>query len=187
MRRFVIGITGASGVIYGVRLLQVLREMPDVQTHLILSRAARETLVLETEWAPEAVEALADRAYDPDDLAAPIASGSVPTAGMAIVPCSMKTLSAVAHSFAHNLIARAADVTLKEKRPLVLVPRETPLHKGHLELLAKAADLGAAIVPPMVAFYHRPTTIEEIVDHTVGKVLEQLDVEHQLYRRWQET
>ncbi|RMG97609.1 MAG: UbiX family flavin prenyltransferase, partial [Candidatus Dadabacteria bacterium] len=108
MRRFVIGITGASGVIYGVRLLQVLREMPDVQTHLVLSRAARETLVLETEWAPEAVEALADRAYDPDDLAAPIASGSVPTDGMAIVPCSMKTLSAVAHSFAHNLIVRAA-------------------------------------------------------------------------------
>ncbi|WP_025322767.1 UbiX family flavin prenyltransferase [Deferrisoma camini] len=187
MRRIVVGITGASGVVYGVRLLQVLRQMPAVETHLILSAAARQTLVLETEWAPETVEALADRAYDPGDLAAPIASGSVPTAGMVVAPCSMKTLSAIAHSYADNLIVRAADVTLKERRPLVLVPRETPLHKGHLELMLRAADLGAALVPPMVAFYHRPTTIDEVVDHTVGKVLELLGLEHQLYRRWHET
>jgi 4-hydroxy-3-polyprenylbenzoate decarboxylase len=184
MRRIVVGITGSSGVIYGIRLLEVLRDAEEIETHLVLSEAARVTLAVETDRTAGDVEALADRIHDVRDLAAPLASGSFRTAGMAIAPCSMKTLSAVAHSFGENLIARAADVTLKERRRLVLVPRETPLHRGHLELLLRAAELGATILPPVPAFYHRPKNVQEIVDHTVGKLLDALEVDHELFQRW---
>ena len=184
MKRTIIGITGASGVIYGVRLLQVLREVAGVETHLILSRDARDTLLRETEWSVAAVEELADTCHPPENLAAPLASGSFRTDGMAVVPCSMKSLSAIAHSYNADLLVRAADVTLKERRRLVLVPRETPLHLGHLRLLREAAELGAVILPPLVAFYHQPRSVAEVIDQTVGKVLDQLGVEHDLFRRW---
>jgi 4-hydroxy-3-polyprenylbenzoate decarboxylase len=185
MRRFAIGITGASGVIYGVRLLEALRRTEGVETHLVLTDGAKKTLGFETDLTPEDVEALAHRVHRVDDLGAPLASGSFPVEAMAVVPCSMKTLSSIARSYGDNLLTRAADVTLKEGRTLVLCPRETPLHKGHLKLLWEAADLGARIVPPMVAFYPRPRTVEEIVDQTVGKILDQLGVEHALFRRWE--
>ena len=184
MKRYIIGITGASGVIYGVRLLQILRELPGVETHLILSRDARNTLERETEWSTPAVEELADACHLPEDLAAAPASGSFLTDGMAVVPCSMKSLSAIAHSYNADLLVRAADVTLKERRNLVLVPRETPLHRGHLRILLSAAELGAVILPPLVAFYHQPSGLAEVIDQTVGKVLDQLEVEHDLFRRW---
>jgi len=184
MRRIVIGMSGASGAIYGVRLLEALGQTAGVETHLVLSEGARATLAAETDLTPADVERLAHRVHDPANLAAPIASGSFPVEAMAVVPCSMKTLSAITRSYGDNLLVRAADVTLKEGRPLVLCPRETPLHKGHLKLLWEAADLGARIVPPMVAFYPRPQSIAEVVDHTVGKILDQLGIPHELFRRW---
>lgn len=184
MRRLVIGVTGASGVIYGVRLLQVLHRMPDVETHLILTRRARETLGRETRWTAEEVEKLAGTSHPPEDLAAAPASGSFLTDAMAVVPCSMRALSAIAHSYNNDLLVRAADVILKERRRLVLVPRETPLHAGHLELMLRAARLGAVVLPPMVAFYHQPRTLEDVVDHTVARVLDHLGVAHELCRRW---
>jgi 4-hydroxy-3-polyprenylbenzoate decarboxylase len=172
--------------VYGVRLLQVLAQQPGVETHLVVSRAAWRTLELELpDWKREAVEALADRVYDPGDLAAAISSGSFLTAGMVIAPCSMKTLAAVAHGFNEDLISRAADVTLKERRRLVLVPREAPLHLGHLRNMVAVAELGAVIVPPLVAFYHAPRTLMDVVDHTIGKVLDILGLEHSLFQRWQ--
>ena len=186
MKRYAIGITGASGVIYGVRLLQVLRDVPGVETHLVLSRNALRTLARESEWSPEEVEELADASHTPEDVAAPLASGSFTTDGMAVAPCSVRALSAIAHSYNADLLPRAADVTLKEARPLVLVPRETPLHRGHLKLMLRAAELGAVILPPVVAFYHHPENLAQVVDQTVGKVLDQLGVEHRLFRRWGE-
>lgn len=182
-KRIVVGISGATGPQYGVRLLQVLGEL-GVETHLVLSQASRRNLALESDWTPEQVEALAHRSYDPEDVGAAIASGSFLTDGMVVAPCSVKTTSAIANSYNENLLVRAADVTLKERRNLVLLFRETPLHKGHLDLLRRCADLGAVILPPMVAFYHRPKTVEEIVDQTVGKVLDTLGIEHKLFRRW---
>lgn len=184
MQRYVIGITGASGVIYGVRLLQVLSERPGVETHLILSRSARSTLPRETEWSVAAVEGLADACHLPEDLAAAPASGSFLTDGMAVVPCSMKSLSAIAHSYNADLLVRSADVTLKEGRKLVLVPQEAPLHRGHLQLLLDAAVLGAVILPARVEFCHQPRSLEEVTDQTVGRVLDQLGVEHDLCPRW---
>lgn len=183
-RRLVVGISGASGTIYGIRLLQVLQARPDVETHLVLSAAARMILQQETAWQPAAVEALADVAYAPDDLGAAIASGSFRTLGMVIIPCSIKTLSAVAHSYAANLMARAADVTLKEGRPLLLVVRETPLHLGHLRLMQQVAELGGIIFPPVPALYARPQTVDDIVNHTVGQVLARLGIENELYFQW---
>lgn len=185
-RRLVVGISGASGAIYGVRLLEVLAERPEVETHLVVSQAARLIIAHETERTIAQVEALADRVYAPDDLAAPIASGSFATDGMVVVPCSMKTLSAIAHSYTADLLSRAADVTLKEGRPLVLVVRETPLHLGHLRLMVQAAELGAVIFPPVPALYGRPQTVAELVDGTVGRVLARLGVENALYTRWKE-
>ncbi len=182
-KRIVVGISGATGPQYGVRLLQVLAEA-GVETHLVLSKASRRNLALESDWTPEQVEALAHRSYDPEDVGAAIASGSFLTDGMVVAPCSVKTTSAIANSYNENLLVRAADVTLKERRNLVILFRETPLHKGHLDLLRRCADLGAVILPPMVAFYHRPKTVQEIVDQTVGKVLDTLGVEHNLFRRW---
>ncbi len=184
-KRIVVGITGASGARYGVRILQCLRERA-IETHLIISRAGRQVIELETDCRVEEVEALASRTYNDSDLAAPVASGSYRTDGMMVVPCTMKTLSGVANSYAGNLIERAADVTLKEQRRLVLVVRETPLHKGHLRLMAMAADMGAQILPPIPAFYHRPATIEDLVDQTIGKILDAFEIDHDLFKPWGE-
>ncbi len=183
VRRLIVGISGATGPQYGIRLLQVLRECR-VETHLVISKAARRNIRLESDWEPEQVETLADHVYDPEDVGARIASGSFLTDGMVIAPCSVKTASAIAHSYNENLLVRAADVTLKEGRRLVILFRETPLHKGHLEILHRCADLGAVVMPPVVAFYHRPRTVEDVVDQIVGKVLDQFGIEHDLFRRW---
>ena len=178
------GITGASGTVYGVRLLEVLRDL-GVETHLVMSEAARRVAELETGHVPADIEALAAHSYRNDHIDAPIASGSFPTGGMIVAPCSIKSLSAIAHIYNDSLLARAADVVLKERRKLVLVVRETPLHLGHLRLMAEATEYGAVILPPMPAFYHQPKTIEDVVDQTVGKVLDQFGLDHHLYRRWQ--
>jgi len=185
MKRIVVGISGASGAVYGVRLLEALSEIKDVETHLIISDGAKKTLALETTLNFHQVAALADRIHDFHDLGAPVSSGSFLTNGMIVAPCSMKSLSAIANSFDENLLVRAADVALKEGRKLVLIPRETPMHKGHLSLLLRAAELGASILPPIPAFYHNPRTIQDIVDHTVGKALDLLGVEHNLFKRWE--
>ena len=185
-RRIVIGITGASAVIYGIRLLQELKAVPDVETHLVLSRAAGVTIRLECpEWELEAVRALADVAHKEMDIAASIASGSFPVEAMVVVPASMKTVAQIATGIDETLLHRAADVTLKERRPLIVVPRETPMHRGHLRNLTTLAELGAVIVPPMVAFYQEPSSLDDMIDHTVGKLLDLLRVEHSLYRRWE--
>jgi 4-hydroxy-3-polyprenylbenzoate decarboxylase len=183
--RIVVGITGASGALYGVRSLQLLKEK-GFETHLIISDAGKQIIELETDYRVRDVEDLANHTYDDKDLAAPVASGSYLTGGMIVAPCTMKTLSGVANSYAGNLIERAADVTLKEKRKLALVVRETPLHKGHLRLMSQAADMGAHILPPIPAFYHRPVTIDDIIDQTVGKILDFFGVEHDLFQRWGE-
>jgi 4-hydroxy-3-polyprenylbenzoate decarboxylase len=182
-KRIVVGISGATGPQYGIRLLQVMREL-DVETHLVISRASRRNIVLETDWAVEDVEKLAAVNYDVEDVGAAIASGSFLTDGMVVAPCSVKSASAIANSYNENLLVRAADVNLKERRNLVLLFRETPLHKGHLDIMRRCADLGALILPPMVAFYHRPRTVQEIIDQTVGKALDALGIEHDLFRRW---
>lgn len=185
-RRLVVGITGASGPLYGIRVLQVLRESPGWETHLVMSRAATRTLALELpDWSVQAVHDLADFVHEPGDLAAPIASGSFRTAGMIVAPCSMKSLAAIAHGYSEDLLTRAADVALKERRRIVLMPRETPLHLGHLRNMATVTELGAVVAPPMVALYHRPRTVMDVVDHTVGKVLDLFDIEHALFRRWE--
>ena len=181
--RLVVGITGASGVILGIRLLEMLRRMP-VETHLVLSPAGRATISQETDGKVSDVQALADVAYNHADIGAAIASGSFATQGMVIIPCSIKTLSAVANSYADDLISRAADVTLKEGRSLVLVVRETPLHRGHLRLMSLAAEAGAVIFPPVPAFYTRPQSLEEMVDNTVGRVLARLGIENTGYQEW---
>ncbi|QCR35465.1 UbiX family flavin prenyltransferase [Nissabacter sp. SGAir0207] len=187
MKRLIIGISGASGAIYGVRLLQVLREVDGIETHLVMSNAARQTLALETDYSLRDVQALADVVHDARDIAASISSGSFKTAGMVILPCSIKTLSGIVNSFTDSLVTRAADVVLKERRPLVLAVRETPLHLGHLRLMTQAAELGAVIMPPVPAFYHRPQTVQEIIDQTVNRVLDQFDIElpDDLFERWQ--
>lgn len=186
-KRLIVGISGASGAVYGIRLLEVLREVEEVETHLVVSSAAKLTISLETDYSFEAVEALADRVYRPGDIAAPISSGSFKTMGMVVAPCSMKTVSGIAHSYTDNLLLRAADVVLKDRRRLVLVPRETPLHLGHLRLLTQVTEMGAIVMPPTPAFYHRPQKIEEIVDQTVNRVLDLLEIElnGDLFERWQ--
>jgi flavin prenyltransferase len=185
MRRIVVGITGASGSIYGVRLLEVLRDIADVETHLVLSDAAPITLQQEMGLSPGAVQSLADCWYRVRDIAAPIASGSFPVHGMIVAPCSVKTLSGLAYSHASNLLLRAGDVTLKERRPLALMLRETPLHLGHLRAMTQVVEMGAIMIPPVPAFYHHPRNIEDLVNHSVGKVLDVLQIEHDLFRRWQ--
>ncbi len=186
MRRLIVGISGASGVIYGIRALQVLREIPDIETHLVLSPSAKRTILEETDWTCEAVESLADVVHSHKDIGAAIASGSFQTLGMLVAPCSIKSLSGIVNSYSDNLLIRAADVCLKERRKLVLMVRETPLHLGHLELMANAARYGAIVVPPVPAFYNRPASVEEIIDHSVGKALDVLEIGHQLFRRWKE-
>lgn len=183
-RRLIVGISGASGVIYGIRLLQVLQQGGEVETHLVLSAAAKATIAQETSWKINAVEALASVVHNPHDIGASIASGSFATLGMVIVPCSIKTLSAVANCYSADLMARAADVCLKEGRPLILCVRETPLHVGHLRLMTQAAESGATILPPVPAFYGNPTTLDEIVDGTVGRILLRLGIDNELYTKW---
>jgi 4-hydroxy-3-polyprenylbenzoate decarboxylase len=179
----VIAITGATGVIYGVEMLRTLKELGQ-ETHLIVSEAACKNLAIETEYTLDQVKALADVVYENSDIGASVASGSFRTRGMIVAPCTVKTLSAIANSFTYNLVVRAADVTLKERRPLVLMVRETPLHKGHLELMSRAADYGAIILPPMPAFYHQPESIMDLIHQSIGKALDQVGVEHNLFRRW---
>lgn len=187
MRRIVVGLSGATGAIYGIRLLQVLQPRTDVETHLVISDPARETICLETDWTIPQVEALATTTYAVTDIAAAISSGSFKTDGMVVVPCSMKTLSAIANSYNDNLLVRAADVTLKERRRLILVPRETPLHAGHLRMMLLATEMGAILVPPTPAFYNHPTSLDDIVNHTVGRLLDLLGIETQgLLKRWGE-
>jgi flavin prenyltransferase len=179
----VVAITGATGVIYGVELLRVLKELGQ-ETHLILSEAAGLNLGIETDYTLEEVRALATVVHNNRDVGASVASGSFRTRGMIVAPCTVKTLSAIANSFTYNLVVRAADVQLKEGRKLVLMVRETPLHKGHLDLMARAADCGAVILPPMPAFYHRPQTIMDLIHQTIGKALDQVGIEHDLFKRW---
>jgi 4-hydroxy-3-polyprenylbenzoate decarboxylase len=181
--RLVVGITGASGVILGIRLLEVARTL-GVETHLVLSPSAKVTIAQETTWKVSDVLALADVTYNHQDIGAAIASGSFTTQGMVIIPCSIKTLSAVANSYSDELIARAADVTLKEGRLLVLVVREAPLHRGHLRLMELASDSGAVIFPPMPAFYAHPQSIDDMVDNIVGRVLARLGISNDRYTEW---
>ena len=186
MKKLIVGISGASGAIYGIRLLEVLRDVPEVETHVIVSSAARLTLSLETDYPQDVFETLAHRIYKTGDVAAAISSGSFTTIGMVVVPCSMKTLSGIANSYADNLLLRAADVVLKERRRLVLVARETPLHLGHLRLMTQVTEMGAVVMPPVPAFYHRPQTIQDIVDPTISRILDLLDIEldGELVERW---
>ncbi|MFP2352524.1 UbiX family flavin prenyltransferase [Enterobacter ludwigii] len=187
MKRLIVGLSGASGAIYGVRLLQVLRDVAEVETHLVMSQAARQTLSLETDLSLRDVQALADVVHDARDIAASISSGSFKTAGMVILPCSIKTLSGIVNSYTDTLVTRAADVVLKERRPLVLCVRETPLHLGHLRLMTQAAELGAVIMPPVPAFYHRPVSLNDVINQTVNRVLDQFDIDlpEDLFTRWQ--
>lgn len=187
MKRLIVGLSGASGAIYGVRLLQVLRDLAEVETHLVMSQAARQTLSLETDLSLRDVQALADVVHDARDIAASISSGSFKTAGMVILPCSIKTLSGIVNSYTDTLVTRAADVVLKERRPLVLCVRETPLHLGHLRLMTQAAELGAVIMPPVPAFYHRPQSLDDVINQTVNRVLDQFDIDlpEDLFTRWQ--
>jgi len=182
--RLAVGIGGATGAVYGIRLLEVLRSAHDVETHLVISRAAQRRIAAETDWAIEEVEALATRVYDDRDIGAALASGSFKTAGMVIAPCGVDTLAALAHSLAGSLIARAGDVTLKEGRTLVAVVRETPLHLGHLRAMLKLAEMGGVILPPLPAFYPRPRTVDEIVNHTVGRILDRFGIPHGLVAEW---
>ena len=185
--RLVVGITGASGSIYGIRLLEVLRGNADVQTHLVISAAGKRTLVEETRYSVADVEALAHHRYDVKDIGASIASGSFRTGGMVIAPCSIRTAAAIAACHSDTLVSRAADVTLKEGRPLILVVRETPLHLGHLRVLVALAEMGAVVMPPMPAFYNRPTGLDDIVNHTVARVLDRLNVAQTLVQEWRGT
>lgn len=183
--RLVVGISGASGVILGIRALEVLSET-EIETHLIISPAAKATIAAETDWKINDVTALGDVTYNHEDVGAAIASGSFATLGMLVIPCSIKSLSAVANSFASGLLSRAADVTLKEGRPLILVVRETPLHSGHLRLMSMAAKAGCVIFPPVPAYYARPASIADMIDDTVGRVLARIGIENDLYTRWKE-
>jgi 4-hydroxy-3-polyprenylbenzoate decarboxylase len=184
LKRIIVGISGASGVIYGIRLLEVLKDL-NMETHLVLTKAAKKNILIETIFTAEEVEGLASHVYNVDDLAAPISSGSFKTDGMVIAPCTIKTLSGSAHSYNENLLVRAADVTLKERRQLIVMVRETPLHKGHIELMLKVTELGGIILPPVPAFYHFPRMIEDLIDHTIGRALDSMGIEHSLYKKWE--
>ncbi|HII3708949.1 TPA: UbiX family flavin prenyltransferase [Pasteurella multocida] len=185
-KRFIIGISGASGAIYAIRLLEVLKPLDHIETHLIISNAAKQTIAAETDYSIQAVKALADVNYDVRDIGAAISSGSYRTLGMIILPCSIKTLSGISHSYTDDLITRAADVCLKERKPLVLCVRETPLHLGHLRLMTQAAEIGAQITPLMPAFYHHPKTVQDIVDQSVNRLCDQFEIQlaQDLFQRW---
>jgi flavin prenyltransferase len=183
-RRIVVGISGSSGPIYGIRTLEALRNAGDIEIHLVLSETALHTIGLETTFTPAQVDALADKVHSNCDLAASISSGSFQTDGMIVAPCSMRSLSEIAHSSTTRLLTRAADVHLKERRRLILMVRETPLHLGHLRNMVRATEIGAIILPPVPAFYHRPKTVDDIINHSVGKALDLLSVRHNLFQRW---
>lgn len=187
MRRIIVGISGASGAIYGIRTLEVLRAVPDVEIHLILSPSAGQTILDETEWAIADVKKLAHVVHNQKDIGASVSSGSFRTEGMIVAPCSIKTLSGIANSYDDNLLTRAADVCLKEARKVVLMVRETPLHLGHLELMARAARYGAVVLPPVPAFYNRPKTLDDIINHSVGRALDHFNMPHNLFARWKDS
>ena len=185
-QRLIVGISGASGAIYGIRLLEILQKLPEIDTHLIISKAAKRTIVLETDYKVDQVEKLADEVLPDHDIGASVSSGSYKTSGMVVIPCSIKTLSGIANSYADNLLVRAADVVLKEQRKLVLVLRETPLHLGHTQLMTRSIEIGATLLPAMPAFYHRPSTIDDLINQTVNRALDQFDIElpEDLFERW---
>lgn len=183
-KRLIVGISGASAPIYGIRLLELLRETPEVETHLVLTKAARAVISLETDYTLEQVRALADVTHKTDNIAASISSGSFQTAGMIIAPCSINTMACIAGCVTKDLLTRAADVTLKERRPLVLLIRESPLHLGHLRKMADLAEMGAVIAPPIPSFYHKPKTLTDLVDHSLGRALEQFDLDPRWLKRW---
>ncbi len=187
MKKLIVGMSGASGIIYGIRLLEVLRSVENIETHVVMSNAAKRTVLLETDYTVDQVESLADNIYSFNDIAASIASGSYKTMGMVVAPCAMKTLSGIANSYSDNLLLRAADVVLKDRRKLVLVARETPLHLGHIRLMAQVTEIGAIMMPPIPAFYHRPQTLDDIINQTVNRILDLFDIEldHDLFERWQ--
>ena len=185
-RKLIIGISGASGAIYAIRLLEVLKSVSEIETHLIISQAAKQTIRTETSYSLQKVRSFCDVFYDNRDIGAAVSSGSFRTAGMIIVPCSIKTLSAVAHSYTDDLLSRAADVCLKERKPLLLCLRETPLHLRHLRLMTQAAEIGAQIVPLMPAFYHQPQTLDDVINQSVNRLCDQFDIhlEQDLFTRW---
>lgn len=183
--RLIIGISGSSGIVYGIRLLEVLQPLP-IETHLVISKAAMLTRAYETQFSLEKIKGLADFYYPVQNIGAPIASGSFKTQGMIIAPCSMKTLGEIAHGISDSLLSRAADVVLKERRRLVILPRESPLHLGHLQNMIRITEMGGIVCPPVPAFYNAPQTIQDLIDDTVGRVLDLFDIENNLVRRWAE-
>ena len=185
MKRLIIGMSGASGSIYAIRMLEMLKSMDEVETHLVMSRYAKLNIEIETTLTAEYVQSLADVVHNISNQAASISSGSFKTDGMVVAPCSMKTLSAIANSYNDNLLVRAADVVLKERRQLVLMPREVPLHVGHCKLLYEVAQLGAVIAPPMTAFYNKPQTIDDLVNHSVGRILDMFGLDTGIVKRWE--
>ncbi|HMA82515.1 MAG TPA: UbiX family flavin prenyltransferase [Candidatus Binatia bacterium] len=183
-KRLIIGISGATGAIYGVRMLEILAKIEEIETHLVMSKAGRMTIQVETPYAVKDVEAMADVVHDINNVGASVSSGSFRTEGMVIAPCSMKSMGAIAHSLGADLLVRAADVVLKERKKLVLVVRETPLHLGHLEAMAALTRMGAIIFPPVPAFYHRPKTLDDVINQTVTRILDQFDIDVDLFQRW---
>ena len=187
MKRLIVAITGASGAIYGIRALELLRDVADVETHAILTASCMRTIVEETDYKPDEVRDLADRVYNPKDIGAAVSSGSFITAGMLVAPCSVKTLSGIANCYNDELVVRAADVCLKERRRVLLLLRETPLHAGHIELMAQATRNGAILMPPVPAFYHRPATLDDVVNQTLARALDLLDIPLPGTKRWDGT
>ncbi|HEX9144657.1 MAG TPA: UbiX family flavin prenyltransferase [Candidatus Binatia bacterium] len=183
-RRLIVGVSGATGAIYGVRILEILSKIDDIETHLVLTKAGRMTIQVETPFSVKDVETMADVVHDINNVGASISSGSFRTAGMVIAPCSMKSMSGIAHSLGGDLLVRAADVILKERKKLVLVARETPLHLGHLEAMVALTRMGAVIFPPVPAFYHRPKTLDDVINQTVTRILDQFDIDVKLFHRW---
>lgn len=183
-KRLIIALSGASGQIYGIRLLEILKQTPEIETHAVISPSAAMTIAQETAYTPKQVESLADVLYRPGDIGAAIASGSYETMGMIVAPCSIKSLSSIAHSYDADLLTRAADVQLKEGRPVVLVVREAPLHLGHLRLMTQAAEIGCVIFPPVPAFYSLPQTLDDMIDNTCGRILARIGIANELYKEW---
>jgi len=184
MKKIIVGITGASGVIYGIRFLQETQKIKEIETHLIITPDGEKTIKIETKFSPDEVKKIANFTYNISDLSAALSSGSFITDGMVIIPCTIKTLSAIANSYNSNLLTRAADVTLKEGRTLIALPRETPLHKGHLLTMLRFCEIGGVLIPPFPAFYHKPKTIDDIINQTIGKVLDRLKIKNNLFKRW---
>jgi len=185
-KRLIVGISGATGAIYGVRMLEILSRVDDIETHLVLTKAGKMTIQVETPFSVKDVEAMADVVHDVSNVGASISSGSFRTEGMVIAPCSMKSMGGIAHSLGGDLLVRAADVVLKERKKLVLVVRETPLHLGHLEAMVTLTRMGAVIFPPVPAFYHRPRTLDDVINQTATRILDQFDIDVELFHRWDE-